>query len=141
MFDGGGRLQLDLFPMADGKQGRGPNAFNKTKIELGKKVAFPLVLEVFEYWKDTMGKKRAALDLKRERDIRWAIAVYNVQGCKDAIDGCKTSDFHMGKNARKTEYNDISLIFRDSEHVEKFQDMLDKKNSSAKSKWADDDES
>lgn len=122
--------------MGDGKNKRGPNAHNKTKVELGKKIQMELVLEVFEYWKTTMGKKRAALDLKRERDIRWAIAVYSVQGCRDAIDGCKLSDFHMGNNARKTEYNDISLIFRDAEHVEKFQELLDKSKESAKSRWA-----
>lgn len=122
--------------MADGKGTRGPNAHNKTKIELGKKIQMELVLEVFEYWKSSMGKKRASLDIKRERDIRWAIAVYSVQGCKDAIDGCRLSDFHMGKNARKTAYNDISLIFRDAEHIEKFQELLDQSKESAKSRWA-----
>jgi len=48
----------------------GQTPHNKSKIEMGKKVAFPLVLEVFEYWKQTMGKKRAQLDIKRERDLR-----------------------------------------------------------------------
>lgn len=124
--------------MSDGKNKRGPNTHNKTKIELGKKVPMELVLEVFEYWKQAMGKKRATLDLKRERDIRWAIAVYSVQGCRSAIDGCRLSDFHMGKNARKTEYNDISLIFRDAEHVEKFLELVDKSKDSAKSRWASD---
>lgn len=121
--------------MADGK-GRGPSIHNKNKIELGKKVSMNLVLEVFEYWKDAMSKKRASLDIKRERDIRWAIAVYSVQGCKDAIDGCKLSDFHMGKNKQKTVYNDVSVIFRDSEHVERFLELYDKNQNSAKSKWA-----
>lgn len=121
--------------MADGK-GRGPSIHNKNKTELGKKVSMNLVLEVFEYWKDAMSKKRASLDIKRERDIRWAIAVYSVQGCKDAIDGCKLSDFHMGKNKQKTAYNDVSVIFRDADHVERFQELYDKNQTSAKSKWA-----
>lgn len=122
--------------MSTEKKGRGPNAHNKNKVEIGKKVAFPLVLEVFEYWKHTMGKKRAQLDIKRERDLRWAIAVYNVEGCKDAIAGCALSDFHMGKNKQKTAYNDISVIFRDAAHVEKFQELYDAGNKSAKSNWA-----
>lgn len=122
--------------MSTDKKGRGPNAHNKTKIELGRKIALPLVLEVFEYWKTRMGKKRAQLDIKRERDIRWAIAVYSVEGCKEAIDGCTMSDFHMGKNKQKTAYNDISVIFRDAAHVEKFQEMYDAGNTSAKSNWA-----
>jgi hypothetical protein len=122
--------------MSTEKKGRGPNAHNMSKIEMGKKVAFPLVLEVFEYWKQTMGKKRAQLDIKRERDLRWAIAAYSVEGCKDAINGCALSDFHMGKNKQKTAYNDISVIFRDAAHVEKFLDLYDTGNTSAKSNWA-----
>lgn len=116
--------------------GRGPSIHNKNKIELGKKIDMHLVLEVFEYWKSVMGRKRATLDIKRERDIRWGIAVYSVQGCREAIDGCKLSDFHMGKNKQKTAYNDVSVIFRDADHVERFQELYDKNQTSAKSKWA-----
>jgi hypothetical protein len=122
--------------MSTEKKGRGPNAHNRSKIEMGKKVAFPLVLEVFEYWKLTMGKKRAQLDIKRERDLRWAIAAYSVEGCKEAIAGCALSDFHMGKNKQKTSYNDISVIFRDASQIEKFQELYDAGNTSAKSNWA-----
>jgi hypothetical protein len=41
----------------------------------------------------------------------------------------------MGKNKSKTAYNDISLIFRDADHVEKFLDMNDNPTTSAKSNW------
>lgn len=124
--------------MTDKKSSRGPSIHNRNKIELGKKVNFNLVLEVFEYWKSTMGKKRATLDIKRERDLRWAIAVYSVEGCKNAIDGCALSDFHMGKNKQKTAYNDVSVIFRDAEHVERFLELYDKEaDKGGKRKWAE----
>jgi len=42
----------------------------------------------------------------------------------------------MGKNKQKTAYNDISVIFRDAAHVEKFQEMYDAGNKSVKSNWA-----
>jgi hypothetical protein len=119
-------------------KGRGQNAHNKSKTELSKTVSMTLVQEVFDYWKEVMGKKRAVMDTKRARDIGWAIAVYGLDGARDAIDGCKASPFHMGQNNRKTAYNDITLIFRDAEHVERFHDELDKtKSSSAKQKWLD----
>ena len=124
--------------MSTDKKGRGPSVHNQTKIQLGKKVNMNLVVEVFEYWKTKTARNRATLDIKRERDIRWAIAVYSVQTCKEAIDGCLLSDFHMGKNKEKTVYNDVAIIFRDAAHVEKFLDLYDGVNSkSAKSKWAE----
>lgn len=117
-------------------KGRGPNAHNKAKTELAKTVAPSLIQEVFDYWKLVMGKQRAVLDKKRSRDIGWAIAVWGVEGAREAIDGCKLSPFHMGKNARNTVYNDIGLIFRDAERVERFHDELDKsRKKSAKDKW------
>jgi len=117
-------------------KGRGENVHNQSKSKLAKTVSPALIQEVFDYWKETMGKKRAVLDSKRTRDIGWAIALWGVEGARDAIDGCKASDFHMGNNSRKTVYNDITLIFRDAEHVERFQETLDKsRQSSAKRKW------
>ena len=125
--------------MSTEKKGRGPNAHNKNKGELGRKIHTALVVEVFEYWKDKMGKKRAVLDKNRHRDIAWGIAVYNVEQCKQAIDGCAASGWHMGQNKNKVAYNDITLIFRDSEHVERFLDIYDENNkTSAKDKWLND---
>ena len=125
------------------KKGRGENTHNKNKTELGRKIHTALVVEVFEYWKTTMGKKRSVLDTKRHRDIAWGIAVYNVETCKQAIDGCASSAWHMGQNRNKTVYNDITLIFRDAEHVEKFLDMYDdnvSSNKGAKERWLNDEE-
>jgi hypothetical protein len=125
--------------MGSERKGRGPSVHNQDKTQLGKKIATVLVLEVFEYWKEKMGKKRAVLDKNRHRDIAWGIAVYNVEQCKQAIDGCASSPWHMGDNRARTAYNDVTLIFRDSVHVERFLDLCDKSNEkSAKDKWLDD---
>ena len=130
-----------LLSMSTERKGRGPSIHNKDKTELGRKIHTALVLEVFEYWKDKMGKKRAVLDKNRHRDLAWGIAVYNVEQCKQAIDGCAGSEWHMGNNRNKTAYNDITLIFRDAEHVERFLDLYDKMNEkSAKDKWIDDED-
>jgi len=123
------------------KKGRGESSHNRNKTELGKKIHTSLVVEVFEYWKMRMNKKRAVLDTKRHRDLAWAIALYNVETCKQAIDGCAASDFHMGHNKSKTPYNDITLIFRDAEHVEKFLDTYDTHNGKGiKERWLNDEE-
>lgn len=122
--------------MTTEKKGRGENKHNKGKSELAKTVPQTQIQEIFDYWKLVMGKKRAVLDVKRARDIGWAIAIWGMDGARDAIDGCKASAFHMGQNKNRTEYNDITLIFRDAERVERFHDELDKNNKgSAKTKW------
>ena len=118
---------------------RGPNKQNQSKTKLAQTIPQSQIEEVFSYWKETMGKKRAVLDIARTRDIGWAIAVWGIDGARDAIDGCKASAWHMGKNASKTVYNDVTLIFRDAEHVERFQEILDKSTgrSGAKKDWID----
>lgn len=118
------------------KAGRGPNAHNKSKSELAAKVPASQIKEIFDYWKQAMGKPRSVLDSKRSRDIGWAIAVYGMDGAREAIDGCKASPFHMGENDRNTCYNDVTLIFRDAERVERFHEQLEKNTKkSAKEKW------
>lgn len=39
---------------------------------------------------------------------------------KRAIDGCRADPFSMGENDRGKPFNDIALICRDAEHVERF---------------------
>ncbi len=73
-------------------KGRGQNAHNKSKTELSKTVSMTLVQEVFDYWKEVMGKKRAVMDTKRARDIGWAIAVYGLDGAREAIEQAKDEE-------------------------------------------------
>lgn len=84
------------------------------------------VTALFEHWRSAMGKSGAAkLDLKRRRRCEWAIAEYGLELSKLAIDGCARSDWHMGRDPRSpgSRYDDLTLIFRDSTHFERFRDM------------------
>ena len=79
------------------------------------------VEQVFERWKTTMAHKRARLDPKRAKAIRGMLAVgYTVEDLELAIFGCSVSPFHQGQNDRATKFDDITLICRDAEHVDKF---------------------
>lgn len=79
------------------------------------------VEQVFNRWKQTMANPRARLDPKRAKAIRGMLAVgYTVEDLELAIFGCSISPFHRGQNDRATKYQDIALICRDAEHVDKF---------------------
>lgn len=81
------------------------------------------VAEVWEFWLLTLRSKsgtRCVLSDKRRRKIEKAIESYGVEGCKKAILGCSMSDFHMGRNGSGTKYDDVELILRDPEHIERF---------------------
>lgn len=117
--------------------GRGRSSATKEKIDNSKKVSEEQIKEVFDFWVSTFKKRVTALDEKRRIAIGNAIHLYGAENCKDAIRGCTYSDFHMGRNSAKKVYNEIELILRDAEHVERFLSFLpdgnsvveDKKNS------------
>lgn len=79
------------------------------------------ITQLFEYWQRTMNHPCAKLDKKRKRAIDLALKLnYTVSELKKAIDGCKNTPYNMGKNDSGQVYDDISLIFRDAEHIERF---------------------
>lgn len=81
------------------------------------------VQEVFDFWLDTLrgkSKSRVILSDKRRKKIEKAVKLYGVEDCKKAIRGCSMSAFHMGHNGTGTKYDDIELILRDEQHVERF---------------------
>lgn len=79
------------------------------------------VEQVFERWKGTMGHSRARLDAARSKAIRAMLAAgYTVEDLQLAIFGCSISPFHQGQNDRATKFDDIGLICRDAQHVDKF---------------------
>jgi hypothetical protein len=43
-----------------------------------------------------------------------------VSELKQAIDGCAQTPYNMGKNDSGQKFNDIGLILRDAEHIERF---------------------
>ena len=75
---------------------------------------------VFNHWCTIMAHPKAKLDNKRQRLIVSALQNYSLEQIKQAIDGCARSGFHMGDNAQKKRYDELSLILRDAEHIEKF---------------------
>lgn len=79
-----------------------------------------LVQEVFKYWQETLNHPRAKLDKQRKNKIIQALKIYSMEEIKLAIDGCKASSFHQGKNPENKIHDDIELILRDARHVEQF---------------------
>lgn len=86
------------------------------------------VSEIFSYWQSVMAHPKAKLDDKRRRKIRDRLKDgYTVDDLKMAIDGCKVSPHHQGKNDTGTVYDDIELICRDSPKVDQFLKALESK--------------
>lgn len=109
------------------KRGRGASRLTKEQRSKAAGVLDEHVLQVYEYWLEQMrpGRKRVpALDDRRRLKIASAIADYGVDDCIQAINGCGASDFHMGRNKAGKRYDDLELIFRDQDHIERFLSYL-----------------
>ncbi|WP_336943104.1 replication protein [Acinetobacter modestus] len=86
---------------------------------------------VFEFWKTTFNSHKTVLTEKRKKKIEARLEQgYSVDDIKLAITNCSKSDYHMGKNERGTIYNDIELICREPEKLDRFITM----NTQAQSK-------
>jgi hypothetical protein len=112
-----------------------PRAATVSKNKKSQEVAHERIVEVFDFWVSTFKKKRAVLDEKRRQAIGAAIHDYGTEACKNAIIGCSLSDYYMGRNKRGRVYNDIELILRDSDHIEKFLATYDKSQSRNDTDW------
>lgn len=76
---------------------------------------------LFEHWRYVMGKSSSRMDDRREQAIARALNIgYSAEQVRLAIEGCRASDFHMGRNDRGMVYNDVTLICRDAEHLDRF---------------------
>jgi len=78
---------------------------------------------VWDAWKEATGHHKAKLDTKRERVILRALQDYPVADCVDAVRGWRHSPHHAGQNKTRTVYDDISLLLRDADHIERFRDL------------------
>lgn len=86
------------------------------------------VSAVFGHWKLVMESPRSILDDKRKTVISKRLKDgYTVDDLMLAIDGCRNSEFHMGKNDKGAKYNGVELIFRDAGKVEHFINMVNAK--------------
>lgn len=83
-----------------------------------------LVDAVFGHWQTRLGKHSARLTPgRREKILARLRDGYSMREMQRAIDACARSDFHMGKNDRDTEYNDLTFILRNGEKLERFLEM------------------
>lgn len=80
---------------------------------------------VFEHWivMHGLNRNRCALGPARRKAVERALALYDVDTLMLAVEGCASSRWHAGDNDRGRAYNDLSLILRDEEHVERFAQM------------------
>jgi hypothetical protein len=85
------------------------------------------IIAVFEFWRSLLSNPRSRMDLSREKKIGSMLTIgYSVEDLQLACIGCYFSDFHRGQNDRHTAYQDIGLICRDAEHVDKFLAIADR---------------
>jgi hypothetical protein len=89
---------------------------------------------VFNRWKATMGHSAGSSGPEEcEGYPRHVDAVgYTVEDLELAIFGCSVSSFHQGQNDRCQRYDDIALICRDAEHVDKFIAIAEQQTRSAR---------
>lgn len=83
--------------------------------------------EVGEVWdayrSSTNRQGRYVLTTKRKRLILQALRDYPLDDVLDAVRGWEASPFHRGENDRGHPFNDLELLLRDAEHIEKFRDL------------------
>lgn len=95
----------------------------KSKIPLSEKTRTGDEETVFTAWKKATGKEKSRLDPKRRKCITRALANYPLGDVLAATRGWRHSPHHRGENERHTIYNDLTLLLRDADHIEKFRDL------------------
>lgn len=79
------------------------------------------VAEIFTHWQTVMAHPQAKLDDKRRKCILAALKLgYQPQQLRTAIDGCSRTPHNMGDNDRGERYDDLTLILRDANHIDRF---------------------
>ena len=79
---------------------------------------------VFDEWAEIMNHPKSIMDAKRKRAIDARLKDgYTIDQLKQAILGCRNSEFHQGANDRQQVYDDIELICRTASNVDKFIQM------------------
>jgi hypothetical protein len=79
---------------------------------------------VFATWlASTKKTARTVLDAKRRTLITNALKTHPLGDVLDAVRGWENSPYHRGQNADRRVYNDLGLLLRDAEHIERFRDL------------------
>lgn len=92
------------------------------------------VMQVFQHWQNRLGKDKHKLTGKRKKAIIARLREgYSVQDLRRAIDGMSCDSFHNPTPEEREKgakaWDDIELVCRDGDHVEKFRDMPVRKRS------------
>ena len=127
-----------LVPVGEGNQTVPPEGDETDPLE-GNETAPPMNLTnepeqleevdevrvVFDAWVAATGKhpNRTRLDEKRRRIIANALKAHPVEDVLDAVVGWRHDPFYCGENDRGRAFNDLGLLLRDAEHVERFRDL------------------
>jgi hypothetical protein len=94
-----------------------------------------IVQTVFGAWQEGAGKQTASLKgatgAKRRAVITRALRDYPLEDVLDAVRGWKHSPYHAGGNPSGTVYNELTLLLRDAEHIERFRDLARKARRSS----------
>lgn len=82
------------------------------------------IKSVFQHWQRVLGKDRHRLTQKRRKAVSARLRDgFTVQQLCRAIDGMAHDPFHNPKpGTGQRAWNDLELVCRDADHVEKFQD-------------------
>jgi len=83
------------------------------------------VRSVFAAWVEATGKhpSRTRLDDKRRRLISGALKTHPVDVVLAAVVGWQQDPFYCGENDRGRPFNDLGLLLRDADHIERFCDL------------------
>lgn len=101
-----------------------PIPLSSRDLEIGSTRKTSCVVDVFNAWKLSTERTSATqLDAKRSRLISAALKAYPLADVLDAVRGWENDPFHRGENAASKSYNDLSLLLRDADHIEKFRDL------------------
>jgi uncharacterized protein YdaU (DUF1376 family) len=110
-------------PLTKNQEPRTKNHKPKTNVKSISSPAAPdCSQDVFNYWLNVMGKDNTSKPTRGRMDkIRARLNDgYTPQQIKQAIDGCRQSDYHMGKNDQGKKYDCLTLICRSAEKMEQF---------------------
>lgn len=81
------------------------------------------VRTVFDAWREATGKQGTVLDKTRSKVIRKALDDYPLDDVLDAVRGWRHDPHNRGENDRRRPFNDLGLLLRDSERIERFRDL------------------
>ena len=80
---------------------------------------------IFDAWRSVLDHPKAQLDEKRTKIIAERLKDFTADELCRVPEGARRSSFHMGQNDRARKYDDIRILFRDAEQVEKFLELAE----------------